>query len=68
MQTCICMSNHVRSVHVSDIHCHMHESSMSVCAFVYFIEYSTMQYHIEYNSTVFLFQAQNVQKQTQKYQ
>ena len=64
MQTCICMYNHVKSVQVSDMHCHMHASSTSVHAFVYFIEYSTVQYHIEYNSTIFLFQAQNVFKQT----
>ena len=36
------MPNHVRSVHVSDIHCHMHESSTSVYAFVYFVEYGTV--------------------------
>ena len=42
MQTCICTPNHVRSVHVSDIHCHMHESPTSVYAFVYFVEYGTV--------------------------
>ena len=56
------MHSHVQScklVHVSGIHCHMHASSTSGCAFVYF----TVQYCIEYSSTVSLFQAQDVQKQ-----
>ena len=56
------MCSHVQShklVHVSGVHCHTHASSISGCAFVYF----TVQYYIEYSSTVSLFQAQDVQKQ-----
>ena len=51
--------SHVQSrklVHVSGVHCHVHASSTSGCAFVYF----TVQYCIEYSSTVSLFQAQDV--------
>ena len=46
-------------VHVPGVHCHVCASSTSGCAFVYF----TVQYCIEYSSTVSLFQAQDVQKQ-----
>ena len=49
-----------KSVHMSGIHCHMHASSTGGCAFVYFI----IKYCIEYSGTVYLFQAQDVQKQT----
>ena len=58
MQTCVPMSNHLL-VHVSGVPCHVHASSTSGCAFVYF----TVQYCIEYSSTVSLFQAQDVWKQ-----
>ena len=44
-------------VHTSGVHCHFCASSTSGCAFVYF----TVQYCIEYSSTVSLFQAQDVQ-------
>ena len=37
------------------MHCHMHASFTSGCAFVYFT--------VKYSNTVPLFQAQNVQKQ-----
>ena len=50
---------HVQShklVHVSGIQSHMRASSTSGCAFVYF----TVQYCIEYSSTVSLLQAQDV--------
>ena len=40
-------------VHTSGVHCHVRASSTSGCTFVYF----TVQYYIEYSSTVFLFQA-----------
>ena len=53
------MRSHIQSrklVHVSGIHCHVWASSTSGCAFVYF----TVQYCIEYSSTVSLFQAQDV--------
>ena len=56
------MRSHVQPrnlVHVSGVHCHVRASSTSGCAFVYF----TVQYCIEYGSTVSLFQAQDVQKQ-----
>ena len=46
-------------VHISGVHCHVHASSTSGCAFLYF----TVQYCIEYSSTVSLFQAQDFQKQ-----
>ena len=59
MGMCICMSNHVKLVHESGVQCHMHASSTSRCAFVYF----TVQYYIEYSSTVSLVQAQDVWKQ-----
>ena len=49
---------------VSGVHCHVRASSTSGCAFVYF----TVQYCIEYGSTVSLFQAQDVQKQVSKQQ
>ena len=45
--------SHVQSrklVHVSGVHCHVHASSTCGCAFVYF----TVQYCIEYSSTVSL--------------
>ena len=54
--------SHVQShklVHVSGVHCHVHASSTSGCAFVYF----TVQYCIEYSSTISLFQAQDVWKE-----
>ena len=57
------LCSHVQSrklIHVSGVHCHVGASATSGCAFVYF----TVQYHIEYSSTVFLFQAQDVRKQT----
>ena len=54
MRTCVRVSNHV-----SGVHCHVHAFSTSGCAFVYF----TVQYCIEYSSTISLFQAQDVQKQ-----
>ena len=53
------MCSHVQScklVHESGVHCHVHASSTSGCAFVYF----TVRYCIEHSSTVSLFQAQNV--------
>ena len=53
---------HVQSrklVHMPGVLCHMPVSSTSGCAFVYF----TVQYCIEYSSTVSLFQAQDVRKQ-----
>ena len=56
------MHLHVQShklVHVSGKHGHTCASSTSGCAFVYF----TVQYCIEYSSTVSLFQAQDVRKQ-----
>ena len=56
MRTCVRVSNHVKFVHVSCVHCHVYESSTSGCAFVYF----TVQDCIEYSSTVSLFQAQDV--------
>ena len=49
-------SQSCKLVHVSGIHCHVRASSTSGCAFVYF----TVQYCIEYNGTVCLFQAQDV--------
>ena len=61
------MPSHVQShklVHMSVIHCHVRASSTSGCAFVYF----TVQYYIEYSSTVSLFQAQDVRKQASKQQ
>ena len=45
-------------IHVSGVHCHMCVSSTSGCSFVYL----TIQYSIEYGSTVSLLQAQDVQK------
>ena len=45
---CVRMSNHV-----CGIHCHVHASCTSGCGFVYF----TVQYCIEYSSTISLFQA-----------
>ena len=57
--------SHVQSrklVHMSGGLCHMCASSTSSCAFVYF----TVQYCIEYSSTVSLFQAQDVWKQALK--
>ena len=59
MRTCVCMSNHVKLVHVSGVYCHVCASSTSGCAFGHF----TVQYCIEYSSTVSLFQAQDVWKQ-----
>ena len=56
MRTCVRVSNHVKFVHVSCVHCHVYESSTSGCAFVYF----TVQDCIEYSSTVSLFQVQDV--------
>ena len=56
------MHSHVEShklVHMSDVHCDVHVSSTSVCAFVY----GTVQYCVEYSSIESLFQAQDVQKQ-----
>ena len=53
------MHLHVQShklIRMSCKHCHMHTSSTSGCAFVYF----TVQYCIEYSSTVSLLQAQDV--------
>ena len=53
------MHLHVQShklIRMSDKHCHMNVSSTSGCAAVYF----TVQYCIEYRSTVSLFQAQDV--------
>ena len=49
-------------VHVSGVHGHLCASSISGYAFVYFI----VQYCIEYNSTVFSFQAQDVCKQVKR--
>ena len=46
-------------VPVSGVHCHVGVFSTNGCAFVYF----TVQYWIEYRSTVSLFQAQEVRKQ-----
>ena len=57
------MSSRVEShklVHMSGVHCHMHASSTSGCAFVYF----TVQYCIEYSSRVSLFQAQDVKRKS----
>ena len=48
MWTCIPMSNHIKLVHVSGVHCHMHASSTNGCAFVYF----AVQYFIKYSGTV----------------
>ena len=53
------MLSHVQSrklVHVAGVHGHMRASSISACAFVYF----TLQYCMQYSSTVSLFQAQEV--------
>ena len=50
--------SHVQSrklVHMCCVHCHVHAPSTSGCAFVYF----TVQYCIEYSSTVSLFQARS---------
>ena len=58
MRTCVCMSNHVKLFHVSGVRCHVHVCATSGCASVYF----TVQYSIEYSSTVSLFQAQDVRK------
>ena len=52
------MSNH-KLVPMSGIHCPVHASSVSACAFVDFTE----QYYIDYWGIVSLFQAQDVQKQ-----
>ena len=49
----------VTIVHMSGVHCHMHASSKSSYAFVHF----TVQYCIEYSSTVSSFQPQDVRKQ-----
>ena len=47
-----------RLVHMSGIHFHEYASFASGSAFVYF----TVEYYVEYRSTVCLFQAQDVQK------
>ena len=55
------MHLHVQScklVHVCGITCHVCISSKSSYTFLYF----TVQYYLEYSSTVALFQAQDVQK------
>ena len=57
--------SHVQScklVHVSGVHCHVRASFTNGCAFVYL----TVQYCIDYSSTVSLFQAQDVRKQVYK--
>ena len=51
--------SHVRSCELVHAHCHVCASSRGGCAFVYF----TVQFCMEYSSTVSLFQAQDVQKQ-----
>ena len=51
------MCSHIQShklIHVSGIHCHVHTSSASGCASVYFT--------VQYNSTVSLFPAQDAPK------
>lgn len=49
-------------VHVYGVHCHGCSSSTSDYVFVYF----TVQYYIEYSSTISVFQAQVVWKQAEK--
>lgn len=43
---CVCVSNHVKLVLVSGVHCHVRASSASGCTFVYF----TVQFSVEYSS------------------
>ena len=45
------------------MHCHLHASTTSGCALVYF----TVQHCVEYSSAVSLFQIQDVQKQAWKH-
>ena len=58
----MCLLVQSRVVHVYGVHCHGHSSFTSDCDFVYF----TVQYYIEYSSTLSIFQAQVVWKQAEK--